>query len=736
MVMSTIDRLREQLALPSPVRPVEPSYPAPMVPNAVSSPRVFVPPASHGAQGYGEKEPPGIPAPVLNHPNVRKHGEYGRNQNQLSQPSIPAPPDMPAPVLHPHALPRGSCKYGEIARPAVEGLDNYSEMRAGSSVPGSYNDHGLAHDWQGQEQYPYDNYKGSALDMEQQLEMVAMSLRGDQDEAAGVRRGLMMLQPFENDGCGEQDRFPESGDQGYSPRMLSRGPSIMTNAGDPPHSPRMLSRQASADPAYSPDTLFRQGSGDQGYSPQMLSRRASHETGVSPRGMPRASASPTDYLRHIAAMESSVLKPDQISSTWTAAQGITAVCIAQWAARTSGELSLELNDTLDMSFFDASYMSQEWWFAIKADKQQQGASRVWRFPQDLGLLRNQAGYFPSRCVRLVGAPQPPQPSTPAPPSVNVQKPEQRQPVRQVNTTPVSVPVQASPEISFPILNHDPTLDPPMVPFSNVPLWLPTWSRLAVEKVSPRDKTEKVDKADKTPRDNKRDSQDFDSLPLITSASDVSEDTTFSFTPVASSVNLAGNGMTDSDLDSPAVSRPLSARSAQSGTSLGLPPFQQAPFSSDTGSNNGTNFGNQPGSPRLQTSQQEMMSALSSEPHMLAALTGAPATSVPIFSSEQGAPQPGGAPQPEFRSVQIMRNPDAPPNTSAGIGLQFARPRGEMGACHILAVSTEVSCPHRTYAYMHAYIHTYINHFPDISLGINPSSSDSMQQLSDHMHHIY
>jgi hypothetical protein len=50
----------------------------------------------------------------------------------------------------------------------------------------------------------------------------------------------------------------------------------------------------------------------------------------------------------------------------------------------------------------------------------------------------------------------------------------------------------------------------------------------------------------------------------------------------------------------------------------------------------------------------------------------------------------GAPQNEFRRVQLMRNPNAPPNTPAGIGVQFARPKGQMGACHILALSTEVS----------------------------------------------
>ena len=64
----------------------------------------------------------------------------------------------------------------------------------------------MASDWLRQEPSPYDEWRGSAFDMEQQLEMVAWSLRGDQDEVAGVRKGLMMLQPFENDS--ELERGP------------------------------------------------------------------------------------------------------------------------------------------------------------------------------------------------------------------------------------------------------------------------------------------------------------------------------------------------------------------------------------------------------------------------------------------------------------------------------------------------------------------------------------------------
>ena len=173
-----------------------------------------------------------------------------------------------------------------------------------------------------------------------------------------------MLQPFENDS------------------ELERGPCS--------HTPR-----SSTEPAFSPRMVLRQSSNDLSTSPPVTQH-------LSP--------CPTDYMYQITLIENSVLKPEQANSSWISGQAITAVCIAPWSAQTNGQLSLDLHDTLDMSFFDVANMSHDWWFAIKADKQQidhnsHSAPRIWRFPQDFGLLRKQSGYFPSKCVRLISAPQ-------------------------------------------------------------------------------------------------------------------------------------------------------------------------------------------------------------------------------------------------------------------------------------------------------------------------------------------
>jgi len=54
-----------------------------------------------------------------------------------------------------------------------------------------------------QRQPPGDADAGfSPSEMEQQLEMMATSLRGDQEEAEGVRKGLLMLQPLQHNGGG------------------------------------------------------------------------------------------------------------------------------------------------------------------------------------------------------------------------------------------------------------------------------------------------------------------------------------------------------------------------------------------------------------------------------------------------------------------------------------------------------------------------------------------------------
>ena len=273
---------------------------------------------------------------------------------------------------------------------------------------------------------------------------------------------------------------------------------------------------------------------------------------------------PTDYLRQVAAIERAVLRPEDMSSTWVSGEGITALCITPWSARASGQLSLQPNDVLDMSFFDSASLSQEWWFAVKAHKQhvdrEQSDSRVWRFPQDLGVLRKQSGYFPSKCVRLVAAPQ-----------KQSSMPEQ-QPFVQ----------NGRPE-TFPILQPDPLNDPPLIPFANVPLWLPTWS--------PRGEVPIRDSGE--------------SFPAITSASEHSQETfamTAGTTPSASNLNLQE---------------------------------QAAIASADCSSRN-----------------------LSSE-------------------------------FPDCRTVQILRNPNALPGTAAGIGLQFARPRGQMGPCHVLALKDDM-----------------------------------------------
>ena len=615
MVMSTIDLLREQLAIPSPARPLpaEPNYPAPASPG----PRFFVPPADDGGLRYGEREPPDIPAPVLSHlKSWAGNSEKGPTEHVPL--SIPGPPDMPAPVLHSHA-PRSGQHTGGYGRPAVEGLDDYGEMQGwGGQVEAE--DYEPAAERFAHE-HSHDELRGTALDMEQQLEMVAMSLRGDQDEAAGVRRGLLMLQPFEAPRVGASSADSEAErDQTVHSRQ---GPA-------PPRRPR-------SDPV------------------------------ESPRGAPQVPACPTDHLHQIAAIESSVLKPSQVSSTWTAGQGLTAVCVVPWAARTKGELSLEMNETLDMSFFDASCMEQDWWFAFKADKQQTG-SRLWRFPQDLGVLRKQAGYFPSKCVRLKGV------QIPGSTAADGQRPldqrtaaiarapsEHKPAARQSSLSP-ALSAQAS-HISFPVLQPDPTIDPPLVPFANVPLWLPTWGKVSKPgENSPRDTPRDTPK-DYTPRDRKRDSEE--SLPLITSATDQT-DTTFAFTPIGS-INFAANVINDSDVDSPAASGPVSARSAEgSGAAVSLPVVPQKL---------------DPGVPDNTGVSDNNVSANGVQDHYL------------INGGHSGAQRSGndhGAPQNEFRRVQLMRNPNAPQNTPAGIGLQFARPKGQMGACHILALSTDVS----------------------------------------------
>ena len=594
--MSTIDRLREQLAIPSPVRPLEPNYPAPISPG----PRIFVPPDS---LGYGEREPPRIPAPVLSHLHALS-GESGAYQSHFIPPSLP--PDIPAPILHRHALRSASPQKG-YGKPAMDGLDMYGEIHAWEASP-------EGHEFG-------DEFRASALDMEQQLEMVAMSLRGDQDEADGVRKGLMMLQPFESDSNRGEERNLE--------------------------------------------VHLRQGSRDHGISPQMLPRPFSSDSLSSPPDTPRIPACPPDYLRQIAAVESSVLKSDQVSSSWTAARGITATCIVAWTARTNEELSISIGDTLDMSFIDASCMSQDWWFAILADKQHQSGSRLWRFPQDLGLLRKQSGYFPSKCVRLTGSPAPGNPQI----VVNSPKSEFKSSARHSTMTQPQASAAPAMQFSFPILQRDPSIDPPLVPFVNVPLWLPTWNKSSpkVGDGALRD-TNRVTSQEHFQKDAKPEPEDFDSLPLITSTSDQSEETTFSFTPVPSLHNFAGNVINDSDIDSPAVSCPVSARSATSPRS-GLPKLPL--FQSSNAASNGTleshalqdwGLGNLEQAKTDETREMQVLPQTLQDEH---------------------------SSQVEYRTVQIMRNPNVLPTMPAGIGLQFARPRGEMGACHILAISTEV-----------------------------------------------
>ena len=628
MVMSTIDRLREQLAIPSPARPVpaEPNYPAPVSPG----PRLFVPPADDGVLRYGDREPPDMPAPVLAH-QYSWAGDSGKGHERHASPAISGAPDMPAPVLHHHAS-----SPHNFGRPAMEGIEEYSEM------PG-WREEGEAEAYgpfagQRARELAYDELRGSALDMEQQLEMVAMSLRGDQDEAAGVRKGLMMLQPFQASADSDSEYEQLASSRQIPPAQRLAAPST---------SPQFGPRPSSSDPSCDPL--------------------------ASPRGAPQVLTCPTDYLQQIAVIETSVLKPGQVASTWTAAQGVTAVCVIPWSARTTGELSIELNETLDMSFFDASCMEQDWWFAVKADKEQTG-SRFWRFPQDLRLLRKQAGYFPSKCVRLKGD------KIPGPTVAEVQRPsgqstaakaqktfEHKPAARQTSLSP-RLPAHSSP-ISFPVLQPDPTVDPPLVPFANVPLWLPTWAKVSprlgddVPQGTPRDTPR-----DCTPRDRKRDSEE--SLPMITSATDQT-DTTFAFTPVASSANLAGHVINDSDVESPAASGPVSARSShsqESGAALSLP---QPLASEDPHPSN-------PGPLKIQP--DTALETGESDGHRIT-----PLNAVPQLSGDLQR-----APQDELRRVQIMRNPSAPPNAPAGIGLQFARPRGQMGACHILALSTEVN----------------------------------------------
>ena len=513
MVVSTFDRLREQLALPMPAKPVEPRYPAPTKP----SPRPFLPPTS-GTDGYGEQG--ASRREVMDSDDDRPHSLLGSSL-------FPDPPDLPAPVLHWHAS--RTSMGGRYLRPTVpQGLDHYSEHGARSFGAGARSAapdtsqsasavgyEGPQRDWQdyrNTQDTSMNDWRGPAFDMEQQLEMVAWSLR-DQDEAhtRGVRRGLMMLQPFSKEFGGDGERVHTSQSVPDASPMWNQSDSL-----------RSLS-----------DTQ-------------------------------RLPVCPTDYLRQVAAIERVVLRPEDMSSTWVSGEGITALCITPWSARASGQLSLQPNDVLDMSFFDSASLSQEWWFAVKAHKQhvdrEQSDSRVWRFPQDLGVLRKQSGYFPSKCVRLVAAPQ-----------KQSSMPEQ-QPFVQ----------NGRPE-TFPILQPDPLNDPPLIPFANVPLWLPTWS----------------------PRGEVPSRESGESFPAITSASEHSQETfamTAGTTPSASYLNLQEQG---------------------------------AIATADCSSRN-----------------------LSSE-------------------------------FPDCRTVQILRNPDALPGTAAGIGLQFARPRGQMGACHVLALKDDM-----------------------------------------------
>ena len=424
MVMSTFDKLREQLALPSPARPVEPTYPAPALP-----PGCVLSEEGCGLQRYGRQHsvPYGTEA---------EHGSY-KSQHDL--PHIPPPPDVQAPILHPHmhhlrqaesARPHG---YG---RPAVEGLDNNSEMHPSEVIlpVTSFSSRSVAEEY-GNAADRRARQDQTASNMEQQLELVAVSLRGDQDEAAGVRKGLMMLQA-----CSD--------------------------------------------------------------------------------------------VKDVATVRS-----DQKAGS--------------------------------------------------------------RSPTLKGQSRDEV-----------------------------------------------------PRLSFPVLLRDPAADPPLVPFSDVPLWLPTWHKTAL---------------DRTPSDKKQDTEELDSLPLITSASDQSEETTYTFTPGADSPVLASTAANESVLGSPAVLLQNSAQSQHLASSM-------------------NSVSAHPGSHDMHTHFQDVYKDNAPQrdlPDMQVQRPPTPdstTTCLPMQTADTLAP---------FRNVQVVRDPSAPQDTLGGIGLQFARPRGQMGPAHILAMTSEV-----------------------------------------------
>jgi len=423
MVMSTFDKLREQLSLPSPSRPVEPTYPAPALPGGC-----VLSEDGRGLERYGVGSVP-----------YGKGAEQGSYKSQLDRPQIPPPPDVQAPILHPHmhhprqaesARPHG---YG---RPAVEGLDNYGEMHPSeANLPVTSISSRSAGEGYGNTASRRARQDLTAASMEQQLELVAVSLRGDQDEAAGVRKGLMMLQACHD----EKDAPTVRSDQ----KAGARSPTL------------------------------------RGHSREEIQR-----------------------------------------------------------------------------------------------------------------------------------------------------------------------------LSFPVLLRDPAADPPLVPFIDVPLWLPTW-----HKTTP----------DRTPSDKTRETEELDSLPLITSASDQSEETTLTFTPGADSPVFASNTANESVLDSPAILLQNSEQSQNLAFSSISAPAQTASQNIDTHSQD---------TDKHNSSKRDLPAMQMLPPPTPDSTT----TRLPMQAADTLDP---------FRNVHVMRDPSVPQNTLGGIGLQFARPRGQMGPAHILAMTSEV-----------------------------------------------
>jgi len=196
--------------------------------------------------------------------------------------------------------------------------------------------------------------RGEETVMEDQLELVAMSLRGDQDEAEGVRKGLLMLQQF--------------------PEEKSREKGVPVK--------KVFTRSSLQETDYS-SSLASPGSSDES--------KASESEDLP--------ACPSDFVARLAMLESCVLP----AQTWIFGSEMKARCVETWKAHNKGQLSISKDEVLDVSFHDFKSQGMDWIFGVKIGNHE---TRTMRFPGDLSLLRKSCGYFPFRNVHLFNARDP------------------------------------------------------------------------------------------------------------------------------------------------------------------------------------------------------------------------------------------------------------------------------------------------------------------------------------------